>query len=287
MFVFISDLHGWPLHAVRRRARRVRVVGPSGWDKRHQDPPAAPAGNGHGRFGRVPGRTTNDPPADDLWPLPGAGAGEAEWRSAFAGPGPGGPPAAARRRHNGQEGLNARHARNVPGRPKTGKLDAVWFAKVAERGMCRPGTGMSRLVRAPALPATIRIRLPSASATCCDRPPAKVFHLHSNHSASRRKPLARQTPAEGARTSCGLRVSVGACHELSRGPLAPHRAFSDSSLIAAPRLQGQCDGHWPHILRAWRRVLPAASAECTVILGTVRVVCTGQRVRRDSGGQAR
>lgn len=34
--------------------------------------------------------------------------------------------------------LNAKHVKNVPGRPKTDKLDAVWLAKVAERGMCSP-----------------------------------------------------------------------------------------------------------------------------------------------------
>ena len=34
--------------------------------------------------------------------------------------------------------LNARHVKNVPGRPKTDKLDAVWLAKVTERGMCSP-----------------------------------------------------------------------------------------------------------------------------------------------------
>ena len=34
--------------------------------------------------------------------------------------------------------LNARHVKNVPGRPKTDKLDAVWLAKVAKRGMCAP-----------------------------------------------------------------------------------------------------------------------------------------------------
>lgn len=34
--------------------------------------------------------------------------------------------------------LNARHVKNVPGRPKTDNLDAVWLAKVTERGMCRP-----------------------------------------------------------------------------------------------------------------------------------------------------
>ncbi|MEV0228657.1 transposase [Nonomuraea sp. NPDC050786] len=34
--------------------------------------------------------------------------------------------------------FNARHVKNVPGRPKTDKLDAIWLAKVIERGMCRP-----------------------------------------------------------------------------------------------------------------------------------------------------
>jgi transposase len=34
--------------------------------------------------------------------------------------------------------LNAHHVKHVPGRPKTDKLDAVWLAKVAERGMCSP-----------------------------------------------------------------------------------------------------------------------------------------------------
>jgi transposase len=34
--------------------------------------------------------------------------------------------------------VNAREARNVPGRPKSDKLDAVWLAKLTERGMLRP-----------------------------------------------------------------------------------------------------------------------------------------------------
>lgn len=34
--------------------------------------------------------------------------------------------------------VNARDVKNVPGRAKTDKLDGVWLAKVAERGMCRP-----------------------------------------------------------------------------------------------------------------------------------------------------
>ncbi|WP_230860866.1 IS110 family transposase [Actinoplanes aureus] len=34
--------------------------------------------------------------------------------------------------------LNATHVKNIPGRSKTDKLDAVWLAKVVERGMCAP-----------------------------------------------------------------------------------------------------------------------------------------------------
>src|SRR5213075_46838 len=34
--------------------------------------------------------------------------------------------------------LNPRHVKHLPGRPKTDRLDAVWLAKVIERGMCRP-----------------------------------------------------------------------------------------------------------------------------------------------------
>ena len=43
--------------------------------------------------------------------------------------------------------LNARHVKNVPGRPKTDKLDAVWLAKVAERGMCWPSLVHPRPIR--------------------------------------------------------------------------------------------------------------------------------------------
>jgi transposase len=34
--------------------------------------------------------------------------------------------------------LNAKHVKNVPGRPKTDKIDAVWLAKVVEWGLCTP-----------------------------------------------------------------------------------------------------------------------------------------------------
>jgi transposase len=34
--------------------------------------------------------------------------------------------------------VNAKDVKHLPGRPKTDKLDAVWLAKLAERGMLRP-----------------------------------------------------------------------------------------------------------------------------------------------------
>ena len=34
--------------------------------------------------------------------------------------------------------VNARDVKNVPGLPKTDRLDAIWLAKLAERGMLRP-----------------------------------------------------------------------------------------------------------------------------------------------------
>jgi transposase len=43
--------------------------------------------------------------------------------------------------------VNARDVTNVPGRPKTDKLDAVWLAKLAERGMCRPSLVPPRPLR--------------------------------------------------------------------------------------------------------------------------------------------
>jgi transposase len=43
--------------------------------------------------------------------------------------------------------LNARHVKNVPGRPKTDKLDAAWLAKVVERGMCSPSLVHPKSIR--------------------------------------------------------------------------------------------------------------------------------------------
>ncbi|MEU1276708.1 IS110 family transposase [Streptomyces sp. NPDC005799] len=43
--------------------------------------------------------------------------------------------------------VNARDVKNVPGRPKTDRLDAVWLAKLTERGMLRPSFVPPRAVR--------------------------------------------------------------------------------------------------------------------------------------------
>jgi len=52
--------------------------------------------------------------------------------------------------------VNARDVKNVPGRPKTDKLDAVWLAKLTEKGLLRPLAGQvdregaaAAVVRAP------------------------------------------------------------------------------------------------------------------------------------------
>ena len=43
--------------------------------------------------------------------------------------------------------VNARDVRNVPGRPKTDKLDSIWLAKLNERGMLRPSFVPPREIR--------------------------------------------------------------------------------------------------------------------------------------------
>jgi transposase len=44
--------------------------------------------------------------------------------------------------------VNARDVKNVPGRPKTDKLDAVWLAKLTEKGMLRPSFVPPAAIRA-------------------------------------------------------------------------------------------------------------------------------------------
>src|SRR5215475_1664527 len=43
--------------------------------------------------------------------------------------------------------VNAAQARNLPGRPKTGKLDAQWLARLTEMGLLRPGFVPPKAIR--------------------------------------------------------------------------------------------------------------------------------------------
>jgi transposase len=43
--------------------------------------------------------------------------------------------------------VNAREAKHAPGRPKTDKLDAVWLAKLTEKGLLRPSFVPPREIR--------------------------------------------------------------------------------------------------------------------------------------------
>jgi hypothetical protein len=91
---------------------------------------------------------------------------------------------------------------------------------------------------APTLPGTTRIRLPPAPRTRYDRPAAKVSHLHSNHSASRRK-LSRP----GARCwDCSRSVSPGRSPNPPCGSL--RNGLSTASVVrrggAGPTGWGSC-----------------------------------------------
>ena len=57
---------------------------------------------------------------------------------------------------------------------------AVW--------QCRPVPSLSGLL--PTLPCASRVRLPSASPACCDRPKVESFHPHPVHGASWRTPAS-------------------------------------------------------------------------------------------------
>ena len=50
--------------------------------------------------------------------------------------------------------------KNVPGRPKTDKLDAVWLAKLIEKGLLRPSFVPPQLIRQLRDYTRLRIDLP-------------------------------------------------------------------------------------------------------------------------------
>ena len=56
--------------------------------------------------------------------------------------------------------VNARDVKNVPGRPKTDKLDAVWLAKLTEKGLLRPSFVPPAPIRALRDYTRLRVDLP-------------------------------------------------------------------------------------------------------------------------------
>jgi transposase len=65
--------------------------------------------------------------------------------------------------------VNASQARNLPGRPKTGKLDAVWLARLTELGLLRPSFVPPAGIRALRLYARARTRLVQDRTRCWQR----------------------------------------------------------------------------------------------------------------------
>src|SRR3954453_19548974 len=127
--------------------------------------------------------------------------------------------------------LNARHVKKVPGRPKTDKLDAVWLAKVVERGMGPP---------APAQPKPIRrlrdltryrrslirdqtrekLRLEKAPEDAQIKLDAVINDLHGVYPAGKFAPIDKQSAgrAETASTGKGNPWLAGALGEIVAGP---------------------------------------------------------------------
>jgi hypothetical protein len=97
----------------------------------------------------------------------------------------------------------------------------------------------------PPASGTSRRRLPRAAPPCCDRTAAKVSHLHSNDSASRRTWIQAQTPYPGTPPSCGTQVGgndrgtardyIGVGISGKRGPM---RTRARAAVIAAATFAG-------------------------------------------------
>ena len=139
--------------------------------------------------------------------------------------------------------VNARDVKQVPGRPKTDKLDAVWLAKLNERGMLRPSFV----------------------------PPAEIRQLPRLHAAARR-PRRGAHPAQAARREAARgrpdqaldgrhrhlrRSRAGRCSTRSspesatRGPgrAGPRQAAAPSSRRSSRRSTGRFDDHHAELSR--------------------------------------
>ncbi|MDQ2812603.1 MAG: transposase, partial [Actinomycetota bacterium] len=65
--------------------------------------------------------------------------------------------------------VNAAQARNLPGRPKTDKLDAMWLARLTEMGLLRPSFVPPAAIRALRDYTRARTRLTQERARCFQR----------------------------------------------------------------------------------------------------------------------
>jgi len=66
--------------------------------------------------------------------------------------------------------VSAAQARNLPGRPKTGKLDAMWLARLTEMGLLRPSFVPPAAIRALRDCTRARTRLTQERTRCFQRP---------------------------------------------------------------------------------------------------------------------
>jgi transposase len=141
---------------------------------------------------------------------------------------------------------NARDVRNVPGRPKTGKLDAVWLCKLAGRGMLRASFIPSRpqrqlrdltryrrtltqertreTQRAEKLPENAQIKLPVVISDIFGAPGRAMLAAL----------LAGQdSPHEPARLARGkMRAQTSALQEALTGHFTGHHAFMPGMMPA-------------------------------------------------------
>ena len=65
--------------------------------------------------------------------------------------------------------VNAAQARNLPGRPKTDKLDAQWLARLTEMGLLRPGVVPPKAIRDLRACTRARTRLTRERTRCFQR----------------------------------------------------------------------------------------------------------------------
>src|SRR5205085_405337 len=99
--------------------------------------------------------------------------------------------------------VNARDVKNVPGRPKTDKLDAIWLAKLNERGMLRSSFVPPKEIRE--LRDYTRLR-------------AELGEARSRHKQRLEKPLEAQSPVDPKTGEIGPGGSLPVLERLDEVP---------------------------------------------------------------------